>query len=415
MIVWRLRKGADRRVRAGHPWVYSNELAESPKGIAPGEPVELRDAGGGFVARGFGNPSSLIAFRVVSRDPGELEPLSAGGLAIRVSAAAEVRARLGLLGVSHRLIFGEADGLPGLIVDRYALEGGVQAFVVAAHSAGADRLAGALVDALDRLAPGAAVVLRNDVAVRKLEGLEPAPPAVLRAPPGFDPDAAVIRVARASGGAPLALAAPLLAGQKTGFFLDQAANVALASRLCASAWPEGAEVRILDLCCYVGQWGVQLGAALLAHGRRPHVTFADASARALELAEGNARRAGVPAAILRADVLRDLGDLPAAEFDLVVSDPPAFIQRKKDVPQGAHAYLQLGTQALRLARPGGAVVACSCSALLEEEVFAATLAKAARRAGRPARWIARGTQAPDHPVLLEFPEGRYLKCWIGLV
>jgi 23S rRNA (cytosine1962-C5)-methyltransferase len=417
VIVWRLRKGADRRFRAGHPWVYSNELQESPKGVAPGEVVELADAGGAFLARGHGNPSSLIAFRVLSRDPAELDPAGPVALAARLTRAGALRAQLGFSGVSARLCFGEADGLPGLIVDSYVLADGSHVLVLAAHSAGMDRALAEHLEALVAAAcaargadPGAtAVVLRNDVQVRKLEGLEVPEPRVVRTPGGVELARASIRTAAGT------LETDLAAGQKTGFFLDQAENLALAARHLGRLSPApGAPLRILDLCCYVGQWSAGLARAFRAAGHPVAVTLVDSSARALEVAARNVEAAGATAEPIKGDVLRDLAAISGDAYDLVVADPPALIQRRKDVPQGSHAYLQLDTQAIRLVRPGGGVVACSCSALFEEEVFVQTLAKASRRAGKPVRWIARGGQAPDHPVLMEFPEGRYLKCWIGV-
>lgn len=410
MQLWRLRRGADRRFRAGHPWVYSNELAESPKGIAPGELVELCDAGGGFLGRGHGNPSSLIALRALSRDRGELDPLGAEGLARRLGRASALRLALGLGGTSHRLVFAEGDGLPGLVVDSYALSDMSRVLVVQAHTAGMDAALPAILDALGGLCPGAGLVVRNDVGARALDGISVEPPRVARCPPGVDLSSVRIRVAG------LELEADLEGGQKTGFFLDQAANLALAAERLAGleAREPGTAVRVLDLCCYVGQWGAYLARAISARGRRAHVTLVDSSARALEVAARNVAGQGADVEPVRADVLRELTALPTGGFDLVVADPPALIGRRKDVPQGTHAYLQLFTQAVRLVRPGGGLVACSCSALLEEAAFDAALAKAARRNDRTVRWIARGGQAPDHPVLLEFPEGRYLKCWVGV-
>ncbi len=410
MQVWRLRKGADRRFRAGHPWAYSNELAESPKGIAPGELVELCDAGGAFLARGHGNPGSLIAFRALSRDRTELEPLGAEGLGWRLGRARDLRRALGLEATSHRLVFAEGDGLPGLVIDAYALANGSRVLVVQAHTAGMDGALPAIDAALDGMYPGAGLVVRSDVGARALDGVPVEPPRVVRSPGGVDLAAARIRVAG------LELETDLAAGQKTGFFLDQAANLALAAGRLAGigAREPGAPVRVLDLCCYVGQWGAYLARAIALGGGRAHVTLVDSSARALEVAARNVAGQGADVEALRADVLRDLGALPTGSFDVVVADPPALIGRRKDVPQGTHAYLQLFTQAVRLVRPGGGLVACSCSALLEEAAFDGALAKAARRNDRTVRFVARGGQAPDHPVLLEFPEGRYLKCWVGV-
>jgi 23S rRNA (cytosine1962-C5)-methyltransferase len=456
--VWTLKAGADRRFRAGHPWVYSNELAHSPRttpqgaAVEAGDPVELRDADGRFLARGYGHPGTLIAFRALGRDPAEAEPWGAAGLLARLRRAAALRRALGLGAVSHRLIFGEADDLPGLVVERYrvrAADGApAQALVLQQHTAGAERLHEALLAALQALveaehaADGAAppwertaVVLRNDVSARKLEGLgdDPAGARVLREAPGLDAARAEILVAAPpqSGLDGVPFRVDLVGGQKTGFYLDQAANVRLAAGLLAPMLRQGvlgepgtpgapsSPLRILDLFAYVGQWGAQLSrVALRAHGaaQRPvQVTALDASATALELAAANVAAAGAACEPVRADAMERLGDLPPRGYDVVVADPPAFIKGRKAYHAGRAAYVKLNAAALRLVRPGGLVVTCSCSQLLDEADFAAVLHKAAGRAEVPVRWLARGGQAPDHPVLAGFPEGHYLKCWVGVV
>lgn len=421
--VWRLRAGADRRFRAGHPWVYSNELAESPKGLDPGAPIELQDASGKFLARGYGNPASLISFRALSRDPAEADPLSNEGILRRLASARQLREALGLGEVSYRLCFGESDGLPGLIVDRFMLGKGPegQVLVVQAHTAGMNRLVPRLAEILQAHVAAAggkwdrtAVVLRNDVGVRKLEGLAEEEPRVLRDIPGVSLSDVRIQVAPATPGDPIEFCVDLIGGQKTGFFLDQVANIQLAA-LRLPRPVAGRPVRILDLCCYVGQWSSQLARHFRRLGHEVEVTAVDASAKALELARRNIELQGARCETLKGDVLRDLPSLVSESFDVVISDPPALIQGRKDIPQGTHAYLQLHTQALRLVSASGSVVCCSCSALLDEEEFVRTLAKAAQRNRRNVRWVGRGAQSPDHPVLAEFPEGRYLKVWIGVV
>ncbi|MGZ3696809.1 MAG: class I SAM-dependent rRNA methyltransferase [Bdellovibrionota bacterium] len=413
--VWRLRAGADRRFRSGHPWVYSNELTESPKGVAPGDPVELRDAAGKFLARGYGNPHSLIAFRVLSRNPSDENPHTPEAVLTKLKRAAKLRADLGLGEFSHRLCYGESDGLPGLVIDRYVTAHGL-VYVVQAHTAGMDRLMPEIERLLEGLTPAsqwgrAAIVLRNDLSVRKFEGLTEEEPKILRPLEGADLRKIAIRVQPG-----LEFYTDLVEGQKTGFFLDQAGNIELASlRLRNLRGADAKSIRILDLCTYVGQWGAKLAHSYRAQGVNVHVTLVDASAKALEFAKRNVEAAGATTQILKGDVLKDLETLDAESFDLVVCDPPALIKSRKDLPQGKHAYLQLNTQAFRLVRKGGAVVSCSCSGLLEEEDFVQTLSKAAYRNKVQSRWIGRGSQAADHPASLEFPEGRYLKCWIGVI
>jgi 23S rRNA (cytosine1962-C5)-methyltransferase len=433
--VWRIRAKADKRFRSGHPWVYSNELQESPKGIEPGEPVELQDAGGAFLARGYGNPASLIAFRTVSRDPAKLTPLSPESVLEALISAGRIRKTMGLAEFSHRLCFGEGDGLPGLIIDRFVLktEPPSQAFVVQMHTAGMDRLQGELPGILRLYAekmteinwPRTAVVFRNDLPVRKLEGVREEESRIVHPIAGVDLSDIKILVQEAfHRGAPLGKKAEavefsvdLVDGQKTGFFLDQASNIQLAAQKLAYLHPsDGKKVRILDICCYVGQWGVQLARMFRAKGFEVEVLAVDASAQALERAKQNmeALGAGVTCKTMKSDfsALSQLGD---HQFDIVVCDPPALIKGRKDIAVGTHAYLQLNTQVFRLVRPSGAVVTCSCSNLLEEAEFVRVLSKASYRNRSRVRWVARGFQSPDHPVLLEFPEGQYLKCLMGIM
>jgi 23S rRNA (cytosine1962-C5)-methyltransferase len=432
--VWRLRAKADKRFRSGHPWVYSNELQESPKGIDPGQAVELQDAAGAFLARGYGNPASLIAFRALSRDPVQVEPHSPAAILEVLKSAGKLRQSLGLGDFSHRLCFGESDGLPGLVIDRFVLniEPAAQVFSVQIHTAGMNRLQAEFSEILHQYVQSVgdiawnrtAVIFRNDLAVRKLEGIAEEEARVDRAIDGVKLENADIRVREAggTGKGTLVFSVDLIEGQKTGFFLDQAANVQLAVQRLQHLQPGTTQatskspraIRILDLCCYVGQWSAQLARVFRAQGLEVEIVAFDASVKALELAKKNIEAQGARCEIVRGDVLKDLTMIPDRSFDIVISDPPGLIKGRKDIPAGTHAYLQLNTQVFRLVRPGGAVVTCSCSSLLEEDEFTRVLSKAAYRNKARVRWVARGSQAPDHPMLLEFPEGHYLKCWIGL-
>ncbi len=418
--IWRLRRGMDRRFRAGHPWVYSNELFDSPKGVDPGALVELRDSGGKFLARGFGNPKSLISFRALSRDEQMIRPDSVESVVQTLLHSRQLRILSGFEGFSYRLCFGEVDQLPGLVIDRFAVGDG-QVFVIQAHSAGANRLMLQGLEILESYVKKAqeagtwaktAVVLRNDPSVRKLEGLTEDVPVVLRSIPHLDLSAAQIRV-RAMGSQSILFHVDLLQGQKTGFFLDQFANIQLAA-MRFEKLNFTSQIRILDLCCYVGQWGAQLAQFFKQRGFSVSVLAVDTSQVALDRAKKNVEAQGASCELLQANVLKDLGQLPDQSFDLIISDPPAFIPSRKDIPQGSHAYLQLNTQVFRILKPGGGVVCCSCSALLDEDAFTQILAKSARRNAAVVQWIGRGAASPDHPMMMEFPEGRYLKSWMGI-
>ncbi len=424
--IWRLRRGMDRRFRSGHPWVYSNELVDSPKGIEPGELIELRDSEGKFLARGFGNPKSLISFRCLTRIQSELTPDSVESLTHILIRSGKLRWRTGFGHASYRLCFGEADGVPGLVIDRYAIRGG-QVFVAQAHSAGADRILKHLEQALETYTRSfysealwnqTSILVRNDLSVRKLEGLEEEGPRPVKLAQNVNLKDVDIEVRSVLKDDLISFKVDLLEGQKTGFFLDQFANVQLAALrfkdLSFSDGKSGQRIRILDLCSYVGQWGTQLSKVFKSQGNEVEVLAVDASAQALEFAKRNIESQGGHCDVLKANVLKDLGALQDKSFDIVISDPPALIKSRKDIPAGTHAYLQLATQAFRLVKKGGGIVACSCSALLEEESFTHVLGKAAQRNSAQIRWIGRGTQSPDHPILVEFPEGRYLKGWVGV-
>jgi len=414
--IWRLNSGADRRIKAGHPWVYSNELQKSPKGITPGQKIMLADAGGKFLAWGYGNPSSLIAFRVLSRLETDTEAGTVRWFKERLKSAWTFRKDLGLDEESFRWVHGEGDGLPGLIVDRYLMsqtKTPTEVIVVQAHTAGMDALMGSILESIemlmnDRETPWG-LVIRNDSASRKFEGLEIQEPVIHRKWEGNN----IIQV-RGVGRKPIPFKVDLKAGQKTGFFLDQAENINQVGEILIHS-DLLKLVRILDFCPYVGQWSAKLTQALRAHGHDVHVTLMDSSKDALHYAEENVKNAGGQVKAIQGDVMEDLKNLSEKSFDVVISDPPAFIKGRKDMGPGTAAYVKLNTEVFRLVAPSGFVAACSCSQLLGEEEFMTVLSKAARRNNRDCRWIARGTQAMDHPVRLEFNEGKYLKMWFGKV
>lgn len=435
MTIWRLKRGLERKFRLGHPWVFSNELAHSPKGLSPGGLVELRDDSGQFLATGYGHPGSLISFRVLSREDGSIDE---DFFLRKLRSAAEVRRACGVGSASHRLCFAEADGLPGLIVDRFFLAGSQQAFVFQCSTAGMNALIPFIEGALrafaveDEARSGVAlsrtwIIAANDSSSRRLEGLEIEPKRALLKPVGAE-DAVVapatLQLERAYGdGPPVELKADLLGGQKTGFFLDQRANVARAAHLMAGRFgplassPGRADrpLRILDLCCYVGQWGSQLSAAARTLGLEVETTLVDASASALRLAAENVEAQGARAIVERRDALESLRELPARAYDVVICDPPAFAKKKKDLPAGQAAYAKLNREAMRRLAPGGVFATCSCSGLLGDDEFREAIARgAAANPDLSLRFTVRGSHAPDHPQLAEFPQGSYLKCWIGL-
>lgn len=441
--IWRLRAGLEKKFSKGHPWVFSNDLDQSPKGLPPGSLVELRDSRDGFLAVGYGNPSTLIAFRVLSRDPLSTLPIL---LQQKLEAAAAARNLAGVDRFSHRLLFGEADGVPGVIVDRYLTVTATtepasvanpkpvaQVFVVQSSTAGADQLIPALREAIAKfenrgLAFGgeaatirSLIVLAQDSSSRAVEGLDKKPREAIGEWGDLDPRSMAIAVQggqSAIEGAPALYDVNFIDGQKTGFFLDQRMNVRLAwplvKRAAERSKKAGRELKVLDLFSYVGQWSVQIARAAQEFAPAK-ITMADASALALELAARNTRRAGGTADPRKMDILNDLQKLEVGGYDVVICDPPAFIKKKKDHPTGRAAYVKLNREAMKRVAPGGVFVSCSCSGLLTDEEFVEVLADARRASGREITWVSHGGHGEDHPYRSEFPQGRYLKGWVGVV
>lgn len=432
MTVWRLRAGADKRIRSGHPWVFSNELAVSPKGLIPGTPIELQDAKGQFLARGYGNPHSLIAFRALSFNSQEQNPTSFEYLQNKILNSWRVRIAAGFRG-SFRLAFGESDYIPGLVLDYYLIEqNGQRAQVFAAQlvTAGMNEAlkeaepffrglvekakAQGLADfSWDRTA----VVLRNDVGIRKLEGLSVDEPKVIKDLPDFNLRDVGILLNAASDDGLVTMSCDLKEGQKTGFFLDQTHNIQLAMHLFKN-WAKTQEkrkIRVLDLCCYVGHWSTQITRTLKSLGFDVEVSLVDVSKTALAFAKKNAEREGAEVIVHEMDVSVGLTDLPSTHYDIVIADPPAFIKSKKDIPIGKHAYLKMNTHAFRMVKKNGFVASCSCSGLLEEEEFRDAIRKASLRNFSEVRSVLRGGHAADHPTLMQFPEGFYLKMYVHYI
>jgi len=431
MKIWKLKKDHDRRIRQFHPWVFSNELSESPKGIKAGDLIELQDFKGQFLAWGYGNPHSLIAFRALSFNSAEMEVGRLEGFCDKLIESWKVRRHLGF-SKSFRLCFSEVDQVPGLIVDYYRVhqnEKSYQVFAVQVLTAGMQALLGTTEELIKRLCDRAqvagltelswnetALVLRNDVNIRKLENLDYEESRAIKEVDGLNLREADIELESVSDSAVIRMQCDLIDGQKTGFFLDQTHNIFLLAQKLEKWIDQNLEelkkrdfVRMLDLCCYVGHWSTQVAHLFKRKGIKLECTQVDVSERALQFAKLNASREGAVVVTQKLDVLEGLHHLPSGSYDIVIADPPAFIKAKKDVPTGKHAYLKMNTQAFRLVRKPGFVVSCSCSGLLEEEDFREALKKAATRNSVKPYFLLKGGPAADHPSSLYFPEGGYLK------
>jgi 23S rRNA (cytosine1962-C5)-methyltransferase len=382
----RLKHAEDRRINAGHPWVFSNEvdIARTPLVALPGgAQVRLVSDRERFLGFAYVNPHSLICARIMSRDP--QRPIDELLLVERLNVALALRQRLSAEPYG-RLVFGESDNLPGLVLDRFD-----DVIVGQIATAGMEALRPAVESAVRKVLEPRLLYWKNDSGARELEQL----PAFSGA--AFGAAVAQLRIREAG----LEFAAPLAEGQKTGWFYDQTANRAALGRFL----PNGA--RVLDVCSYVGAWAV----TALKHGAGS-ATCVDASAAALEFAQRNAAAAGYALQTLRGDAFEALKNLhdSGARFDAVILDPPAFIKRRKDSAQGQAAYRKLNQLAMNLIEGDGLLVSCSCSYHLEEQQLVSAVQTAARHAARFAQILAFGGQSADHPVHPAIPESRYLKA-----
>lgn len=425
-LIWNVRKGQDFRIRAQHPWVFSNELVKSPKGIQPGQKIELHTEHGEFLAIGYGNPHSLIAFRALTF---RKEEVSQEWLLNKLSASWAKRVNLALTN-SQRICYSENDSLPGLIVDYYTVEQDGkkgQVFAVQVSTYGMEKLIGEDVceffkkfhaqtkDLHNIPWSHTAVVLRNDVNQRKHEGLEVLKPKILK-PIEFMNLSDIQILITNFRGETVKIFTDLAEGQKTGFFLDQKQNIELVLTQLERMWKakRPTQFKVLDICSYVGHWSTQV-AALAKQMEVPiEIVTADISEKALKFSEKNVQQYTPHVTSLEADVLVDLEKLDDS-FDLVICDPPAFIKNKKDLHKGRHAYMKLNSQAIRLTKPGGFMVSCSCSGIFLKEYLQETLVKSAKRANREIQIILDGGHGPDHPHIPSFPEGFYLKMFLCII
>lgn len=379
-----LLAGQDRRLRAGHPWVYSNELRidAAAKALPPGQTVCLV-AEGKALALAWFNPHSLIAARVLTRNTGT----AVDGAFVERRVARALRLRERLYGdPCYRLVHAEADGLPGVVVDRFG-----DVAVCQLNSAGAARHEGEIVAALGRLVAPRAIVLRNDSPVRELEGLGL---EVRTVEGGVDGPVEVVE----NG---LTFLADPLQGQKTGWYFDQRENRAFAARFANG-------VRVLDLYGYSAGFGLLAAAA----GARD-VLAVDRSQLGLDLARAAAERNGLAArlSVERADAFAALDRLAGAKerFGLAIADPPAFARSKRELKQGLRGYRKLARNLGPLISEEGILAIACCSHNVPLDAFANEVRRGLRDAGRGGRLLLQAGAAPDHPVHPALAESAYLK------
>jgi len=380
----RLLPKQDRRLKSGHPWAFSNEVAMKPEHRTwpAGAPVRIEGDDGWRYGTFMFNPHSLIAARLLDRDPDA--GIDADWVRARIASAVQLRARVAP-GTHHRLVHAEADRLPGLVIDRFG-----DVAVVQANTAGMDRLLPEITAALLDLLPLRAIVARNDSAARLQEGL-PQTVALLH---GTEAGA----VAEEGG---VRFPVDPLSGQKTGFFFDQRSN-----RDQVAALARGA--RVLDVFCHTGAFGLRAAAA-----GADAVVLVDSSQPALDHALSAATANGLHGRVSarRGDAFDTMGALAAANerFDIVVCDPPAFAKSRKDQDAGLRAYHRMTRLAAPLVQPGGFLFVASCSHHAPVDLFTAQVTSALSRAKREARIVHAGAAGPDHPVRPSLPESAYLR------
>lgn len=382
-----LRKNEERRLKAGHVWVYSNEIDTKATPLSefePGQQVVVNDAKGKPVGVGYINPQSLIAVRIMSRDSRCV--IGESLLTHRLKIALSLREKC-FENHCYRWVYGDSDGLPGLVVDRFG-----DYVVVQLNTAGMDVMKDAVVAAITKVISPAGILFRNDSPARNQEGL----PSEVEVAAGVWPET----LSLTENGVNFEV--PGDAGQKTGWFYDHREN-----RQYMTRWVEGK--RVLDVFSYVGGWGVQAAVA-----GAEEVLCVDASELALDYVEKNAALNDVVEKVGTMqgnafDCLKQLAD-EKEKFDVVVIDPPAFIKRKKDFKNGASAYRKLNELAMRLLSRDGVLVSASCSMHMPDEALLDIVRGAGRHVDRQVQIIHQGGQGADHPVHPSIVETHYLKA-----
>lgn len=378
------RRGAER-LRTGHPWIYRSDIVEAS--AERGDIVRVVGDRRRQLGWAYWSSESQIALRMLVNGPGPA-PDEQRFVADRVGAAARYRASLDIDATACRLVHAEADGLPATIVDRYG-DGTDHWFVVQTLTQAADRRLPALVRALvDQFQPRG-ILARNDPRVRALEGLEP----VIEVVHGEVPERVLVREGDVTFGA------DLRAGQKTGLFLDQRDNHAAAARYTRG--------EALDAFTYNGGFGLAMARQA---GR---VLALDSSALAVTTTADNARANGLSNVEVREanvfDELREL-EVSSRQFDTISLDPPAFAKNKASLERAVGGYKEINLRALRLLRPGGHLITCSCSYNVDETLFIDILRAAAADARAQVWVVEKRGAAADHPALITVPETSYLKC-----
>lgn len=384
----RLKKREERRLKTGHLWVYSNEVDVKTTpltDVTPGEQLQIADYRGNVLGSAYVNPNSLICARLFSHR--ENAVLDAELIRQRLQRALQFRHEL-FAAPHYRLVYGESDGLPGLVVDRFD-----QVLVVQITTLGMEILRDTILEVLDSLLQPAVIYLRNDSGARELEGLERFTEVVKGELPGQ------IELIENK----VRFQVPLADSQKTGWYFDHRLN-----RLRCQA--HARDKRVLDVFSYVGAWGIQA-----LHAGASEVVCVDASREYLQVAQHNAEAVGGGErfATVAGDAFEVLRQMHEAgeQFDIVVLDPPAFIKRRKDMKEGELAYRRINRLAMRLLKQDGLLISASCSYHLSRKKLLDNIRRAAHKLEQEVQVLEQGHQGPDHPVHAAMPETDYLKAY----
>lgn len=378
-----LKRNADNRIKFGHLWVFSNELQEIPK-LQPGVVVKVVDSNQKSYGFGFYNPASLISVRLLKT---EIFP-SVQLFIERIAIAKALRQSL--LGDIEmcRLVFGESDLLPGLIIDKYS-----NYFAVQILSAGMELMKSEIVQALLEIFPETkGIIEKNDTKLREIEGL----PLISTVLFGEIPEKFISQ----EQGVQLELS--LSEGQKTGYFLDQRINRKFVRTISRG-------LSVLD--CYTNQGGFALNAGI---GGAEKIAAIDCSETALNAVSRNAELNGLKIETIKADVAEYLSKAVERneKWDMIILDPPAFAKNRKSVPKAKAAYAKINRLAMKMLNPNGYLIASSCSHHVFEDVFKDAIYRESCKLGKQLKQVYRGGQSPDHPILLSLPETQYLKFFV---
>ena len=378
-----LKRNADNRIKFGHLWVFSNELQEIPK-LQPGVVVKVVDSNQKSYGFGFYNPASLISVRLLKTEIFPSVQLFIERIAISKAL------RQSLLGDIEmcRLVFGESDLLPGLIIDKYS-----NYFAIQILSAGMELMKSEIVQALLEIFPETkGIIEKNDTKLREIEGL----PLISTVLFGEIPEKFISQ----EQGVQLELS--LSEGQKTGYFLDQRINRKFVRTISRG-------LSVLD--CYTNQGGFALNAGI---GGAERIAAIDCSETALNAVKRNAELNGLKIETIKADVAEYLSKAVERneKWDMIILDPPAFAKNRKSVPKAKAAYAKINRLAMKMLNPNGYLIASSCSHHVFEDVFKDAIYRESCKLGKQLKQVYRGGQSPDHPILLSLPETQYLKFFV---